>query len=143
MLAISRSDLETIIDHCRTAYPNEACGLMAGREETVVAVYTMRNMRPGPVSYEMDPAEQFRVLKEIREKGLALVGIFHSHPGGPAYPSGTDVENAYWPGTLFPNYPEAVYVIVSLQELRRPVVRGFSILEGAVREVPLSFDHAS
>jgi proteasome lid subunit RPN8/RPN11 len=95
----------------------------------------MTNMRPGPASYEMDPREQFRVMKEIRDAGSSLLGIYHSHPGGPAYPSSIDVEQAYWPGTLFPNYPEAVYVIVSLMDRQRPVVAGYAITDGRVSEV--------
>lgn len=137
MLTISRSDLQAVIDHCREAYPNEACGILAGREGRIVKVYPMRNTKPSPVSYEMNPAEQFQVLKDIRDEGLTLMGIFHSHPRSPAYPSSVDVEKAYWPGTAFPNYPEALYVIVSLSE-QQPVVKGFSILEGSVREEHLS-----
>lgn len=140
MLVISRSELEAILDHCRSGFPNEACGILAGRGGRVVRVYPMRNARPSPVSYEMDPAEQFQVLKKIREESLSLVGIFHSHPRSPAYPSGVDVEKAYWPGTVFPNYPDAVYLIISLTE-GQPVVKGFSILEGSVAEVRLHIAH--
>lgn len=138
MLAIKKSDLQAIIAHCIGGHPNEACGLLAGKGGRVEKVYPMKNARPSPVAYEMDPEEQFRVLKDIRQAGLDLVGIFHSHPGSPAYPSGVDVEKAYWPGTLFPNYPEAVYVIVTLMDREQPVVKGYSIIEGKVREIPFS-----
>jgi proteasome lid subunit RPN8/RPN11 len=137
MLIISRNDLAKVIDHCIAGLPNEACGILAGRDGRVEKVYCMRNARPGPVSYEMDPEEQFRVLKEIRQAGLTLAGIFHSHTTSPAYPSGIDVQQAYWPGTLFPNYPEAVYVIVSLRDRSRPEARGFRISKGTVTEVKL------
>jgi hypothetical protein len=49
-----------------------------------------------------------------------------------------DVERAYWPGTLFPNFPGAVYVIVSLTDRQEPAIKGFTIVEGAVNEVPLT-----
>lgn len=140
MLTIRKEDLQTILDHCIAGLPNEACGILAGRQGTVEKVYCMKNARPSPVSYEMDPQEQFAVLKEIRTGGRELTGIFHSHPASPAIPSGIDVERAYWPGTLFPNHPGAVYVIVSLREGRDPVVKGYTICEGAVSEVPLSSD---
>lgn len=136
-LTITRADLTAILDHCAASFPNEACGILGGRDGRIEKVYCMRNMRPGPVSYEMDPDEQFRVMKDLRQEGLALAGIFHSHPVSPAYPSGTDVERAYWPGTLFPNYPEAVYVIVSLRDRDRPDVRAFMISEGTVQEALL------
>jgi proteasome lid subunit RPN8/RPN11 len=138
MLTITRADLQTIVGHCVAAYSDEACGILGGRNGRVEKVYCMTNARPGPVSYEMDPEEQFAVMKDIRQAGLEMVGMFHSHPGGPAYPSGIDVEKAYWPGTQLPNYPDAVYVIVSLMDLARPVVKGYAIDAGAVREVPLS-----
>jgi hypothetical protein len=48
------------------------------------------------------------------------------------------VQQAYWPGTELPNYPDAVYVIVSLMERTKPVARGFSIEEGKVNEVLLT-----
>jgi proteasome lid subunit RPN8/RPN11 len=138
MLTISRADLQIIIDHCTAGYPNEACGILAGKDGAVEKVYCMANARPGPASYEMEPAEQFRVMKDIRQQDRDMLGTFHSHPGGRAFPSGIDVERAYWPGTLFPNYPGAVHVIVSLLDRERPVVKGFAITEGSVSEVTLS-----
>jgi len=138
MLTISRTDLQLIIDHCNAGYPDEACGILAGRNGRVEKVYCMANARPGPVSYEMAPEEQFRVMKDIRQAGLEMVGLFHSHPGGRAYPSSVDVEKAYWPGTQLPNYPEAVYVIVSLMDRAAPVVKGYTIKEGSVQEVAVT-----
>lgn len=138
MLTITKTDLARIIDHCLAGYPNEVCGILGGTEGRVEKVYCMTNARPGPVSYEMDPEEQFRVMKDIREAGLSMVGMFHSHPGGYAYPSSVDVEKAYWPGTLLPNYPSAVYVIVSLLDRAKPVARGYLIEESKVSEIPLT-----
>jgi len=139
-LTIARHDLTTILDHCSAAYPNEACGILGGTNGRVGKVYPMRNVRPSPVSYEMDAAEQFRVMKDIRQAGLVLVGIFHSHISSPAYPSSVDVEQAYWPGTLFPNYPEAVYVILSLRDQGQPVIKGYLIRDGAVSDVPVNVE---
>jgi proteasome lid subunit RPN8/RPN11 len=138
MLTIKREYLHSIFEHCNAGFPNETCGILAGRDGRVEKVYSMTNAKPGPASYEMDPDEQFRVMKDLREKGLVMIGIYHSHPSGPAYPSRVDVEKAYWPGTLYPNYPDAVYVIVSLMDRANPIVKGFSIVEGTVTEVQLS-----
>jgi proteasome lid subunit RPN8/RPN11 len=138
MLTIRKDDLQVIIDHCLSGYPDEACGILGGRDGRVENVYCMTNARPGPVSYEMDPEEQFTVMKDIRQAGLEMVGVFHSHPGGPAYPSVIDVEKAYWPGMQLPNYPDAVYVIVSLMDRTDPSAKGYAINCGAVQEVTLS-----
>lgn len=137
MLQITKSDLEAIVGHCMAGLPNEACGMLGGRNGSVEKVYPMRNAKPGPDYYEMDPEEQFRVMKDIRECGLEMIALFHSHPTGQAYPSAVDVEQAYWPGTKLPNYPDAVYIIVSLVDRVKPVVRGFSIEEGSVNEMSL------
>jgi proteasome lid subunit RPN8/RPN11 len=138
MLSIRTSDLHAVITHCIAGLPHEACGILAGIEGRVEHIYLMRNAKPGPSYYEMDPEEQFRVMKDIRQKGLVIVGMFHSHPSGQAFPSSVDVEKAYWPGTKLSNYPEAIYVIVSLLDKAKPIVRGFTIDEGAIKEVPVS-----
>ena len=138
MLTFKKSDLQTMIDHCIAGLPNEACGMLAGKDGKVEKIYCMKNAKPGPDFYEMDAEEQFRVMKDIRDAGLEMVGMFHSHPTGQAYPSSVDVEKAYWPGTQLPNYPDAVYVIISLMDRAKPVARGFSIEEGKVDEVRLS-----
>ncbi|HYA86362.1 MAG TPA: M67 family metallopeptidase [Nitrospirota bacterium] len=137
-LIIKKSDVERIIDHCTAGLPDEACGILAGKNNKVEKIYFMTNAKPGPAYYEMNAEEQFRVMKDIRESGRVMVGLFHSHPAGHAYPSRMDVEKAYWPGSKLPNYPDVVYVIVSLINRAQPVIRGFSIEEGKVNEVPVS-----
>jgi proteasome lid subunit RPN8/RPN11 len=137
-LIFKKADLQTIFDHCLAAAPNEACGMLGGKDNRVEKAFCMKNAKPGPDYYEMDPEEQFRVMKDIRESGLAMIGLFHSHPHSQAYPSSVDVNQAYWPGTQLPNYPDAVYVIVTLMDRAKPVARGFSIEEGIVNEVPIN-----
>ena len=138
MLKIKKTDLQVLFDHCLAGYPNEACGMLGGKAGMVEKVYCMKNAKPGPDYYEMEGAEQFRVMKDIRDSGLEMIGLFHSHPHGQAYPSSVDVNQAYWPGTQLPNYPEAVYVIATLMDRANPVARGFSIEEGKVTEVSVT-----
>lgn len=137
MLNIRKADFEIMVNHLIAGLPNEACGMLGGKNGRVEKVYAMKNSKPGPDYYEMDPEEQFRVMKDIRESGLEMIGLFHSHPAGQAYPSKVDVEQAYWPGTDLPNYPDAVYIIVSLMDRSKPVARGFSIEAGKVTEILL------
>jgi proteasome lid subunit RPN8/RPN11 len=87
----------------------------------------MTNAEPSPVSYFMEPQEQFRVMKAMREEGQRMVAIFHSHPHSPAYPSANDVTLAF--------YSDAVYVIIGLSNVMSPEVRAFSIIDGDVAEV--------
>jgi proteasome lid subunit RPN8/RPN11 len=138
MLKIRKADLQVIVDHCLKGLPNESCGMLGGKDGRVEKIYPMRNAKPGPDYYEMDPEEQFHIMKDIRDAGLGMIGLFHSHPTGHAYPSSVDVEQAYWPGTQLPNYPDAIYIIVSLMDRAKPVARGFSIEEGKINEVALT-----
>ncbi|HAK59272.1 MAG TPA: peptidase [Nitrospiraceae bacterium] len=127
MLILHKDSLQEIYAHCDGAYPNEACGILAGRDGRVETVYPMTNAEPSPSFYLIDAQEQFRVMKQMRQAGEDLVGIYHSHTGSPAYPSATDVSLAY--------YPEAHYLIVTLMDRAHPAARAYSIVDGAIAEV--------
>jgi proteasome lid subunit RPN8/RPN11 len=118
-----------VISHCKSVYPNEACGLLAGERNIAEKIYRITNIEKSSVSYMMDPDEQFRVMKEMRKNGHEIVAIYHSHPYSQAYPSPVDVSLAF--------YPDPVYLIVGLTDKNRPEVRAFEILEGDVREVQI------
>jgi proteasome lid subunit RPN8/RPN11 len=128
-LTIPGTIFDRIISHCGSVYPNEACGILAGEGNTVRKIYEMTNAEPSPVSYFMDPKEQFSAMKEMRREGLHMLAIYHSHPGSPAYPSAKDVSLAF--------YPDSLYVIVGLSEKDKPEVRVYEIVEGNVREVEI------
>ena len=127
-LRLPRSFADAIVDQARSEHPNEACGVLAGTNGSATKLFPTTNAERSPVIYRIDPKEQFRVFKEIEDQGLELVGIYHSHTRSPAYPSNTDVAQAY--------YPEAVYLIVSLAQDVADL-RGYRITDGRVTEVPL------
>ncbi|MDH7499086.1 MAG: M67 family metallopeptidase [candidate division NC10 bacterium] len=118
-----------MIGHARTAFPHEACGILAGREGQVERFYPTGNREASPVRFRVDPSEQLQVLRAIEELGWSMVGIFHSHVGGPAFPSPEDIQLAY--------DPDVLYVILSLQDQDHPQLRGFWIREGKVQEEPI------
>lgn len=126
-IVIPLAHYQEMVRHAEEEYPNECCGLLAGRDATVERVYRMRNIRQSPVMYTMDPKEQLRVFEEIDQAGQTLVGIYHSHTHSPAYPSPTDIRLAF--------YPDSAYVIISLADRSRPEVRAFQIVDGTVREL--------
>jgi proteasome lid subunit RPN8/RPN11 len=128
-LRLPRHFADAIVEQARSEHPNEACGLLAGTNGSATKLFRTTNAERSPVIYRIDPKEQFRVFKEIEDDGLELVGIYHSHTRSPAYPSNTDVAQAY--------YPEAVYLIVSLAHAESPDLRGYRITDGKVTEVTL------
>ena len=117
-----------IIVHCKEVFPNEACGILAGKGRVVQKVYKMTNIENSGVSYMMEPREQFIVMKEIRQQGLEMSAIYHSHPYSNAHPSPKDMSLAF--------YPDSVYVIVSLIH-KEPLIKAFEIKDGIVREVEI------
>ena len=126
-LTLSRAVLDEMLAHVAGLWPEEACGLVGGRNGRAVRLYPVENTRHSPVAFEMDPLQQINAMLAMEAEGLELIAIYHSHPDGPARPSATDVANAY--------YPDAVQLIISLADRARPSVRAFTIIEGAVAEV--------
>ncbi|HTP41401.1 MAG TPA: M67 family metallopeptidase [Nitrospiria bacterium] len=130
-LSIPKPIFEELLAHARDEAPNEACGILAGRNGSVTHIYRVKNGDPNPeIRYLMDNREQLWVQKNMRHNGLELTAIYHSHPKSEAYPSATDVKLAF--------YPEAAYLLVSLADPARPVARAFRITNSAVREIGYS-----
>jgi proteasome lid subunit RPN8/RPN11 len=126
-MQIERKHLSEIMSHAREEAPREACGILAGRDGRVFRLYRARNADPSPTSYRLEPKQQYRIFKDIEDRGLELVAIYHSHPSSPPTPSDKDIKQAY--------YPEASYLVVSLTDPLEPQVRAFRITEdGAVEE---------
>ncbi len=128
-LQIPKNLFEEIISHCTDTYPNEACGILAGKGSEALKIYKMANIEKSPVSYEFDSREHIKAIRDMRENNHTMLAIFHSHPSSPAYPSAKDMNLAF--------YEDCIYVIVSLIE-KQPVVKGFLIREGDIKEVGIS-----
>jgi proteasome lid subunit RPN8/RPN11 len=108
--------------------PEEACGLLAGREGRATLVLPVENAEHSPVRFRMDPVQQLRAFQEIEERGLDLMGIYHSHPAGPTGPSVTDLTEAA--------YPDVCHVIWSKQG-KEWIARAYLLEAGEGREIHL------
>lgn len=113
--------------HADAQAPLEACGLLAGKQDEVEAVLKVRNAAQSPVSFRMDPQEQYNAFMWIEDKGLELVGIYHSHPSGPETASVTDIAEAAY---------QAAHIIWSRSGVEWSA-RGFWIESGKTTEVSL------
>jgi proteasome lid subunit RPN8/RPN11 len=128
-MKIARDLIEEILLHAREEAPNECCGMIGGADGRARTVYRATNAEASPLRYSIDAKEQFDLMRRIEDAGEELVGIYHSHTRSPAYPSQTDVNLAGW--------PDAVYVIASLEDREDPDVRGFWIREGEINDAEL------
>jgi len=127
-LIIPSNVFQEMIAYCKAGYPNEACGILAGKDNEVSKIYKMTNTENSPVTYMLDSKEQFKAMKDMRDNDLSMLAIFHSHPSSAAYPSAKDVSLAF--------YEDSVYIIVSLMN-KEPIVKGFLIREGKIQEIEL------
>ncbi|WP_157912958.1 Mov34/MPN/PAD-1 family protein [Candidatus Promineifilum breve] len=118
-----------LIAHATALLPEEACGLLAGRDGQATRFYPVENMRHSPVAYDMEPRALVQAILAIEAEELELLAIYHSHPSGPAWPSTTDIAQAY--------YPEQAYLILSLRDPARPELRAFMLNNGRAREIAL------
>ena len=80
----------------------EVCGLLLGRESEVREILPAANVAATPaVRFEIDPAVLIGAHRAARGGGPAVIGCYHSHPGGDARPSAEDARQAaadgqYW-----------------------------------------------
>jgi proteasome lid subunit RPN8/RPN11 len=124
MLQIPRKLADTIIDLAYAALPVKVCGILGGSSGIVSAIFPVRNISGASEHFLLDPAQQFSTMKEMQDKGLEIIGVYHSHLDNPAYPTSDDIRMAH--------SPDLSLVIVSLRKLNNPVLKSFRISEGHV-----------
>ena len=123
MIELPQRFLDDIIAHAREGDPEEACGLVGAEKGgdglRVAHVYRARNIaEQATIRFEVDPRDLLHVFK-LEDNGWEM-GIYHSHPRSPAYPSATDVGHARrWPGIY--------HLIVSLRQPEQPEVNAYRI----------------
>jgi proteasome lid subunit RPN8/RPN11 len=93
-------------------------------------VIRVENAAASPLRYEMDPKAQYEAWKSIEDEGRELLAIYHSHTKSAAYPSQTDVNQAV-------NWPDALYLIVSLEDEDAPDVKGYWLKDLKIADVEL------
>jgi proteasome lid subunit RPN8/RPN11 len=127
-LKLRQGDWDQMREHVQQALPEEACGLLGGKNDISQVVYKIANELKSPVRFRMNAHDQIQALLQIEESGLDLLAIYHSHPAGPAYPSQTDL------GEL--TYPDVPYLIWHLQDGQWSC-RAFSLKKNYFSEIPL------
>ncbi|UXA16690.1 M67 family metallopeptidase [Mycobacterium sp. SMC-4] len=132
MLVIRADLVDAMVAHARTDHPDEACGIIAGKEgsdrpERFVA---MINAERSPTFYRFDSGEQLKVWRAMEDAGEAPVVIYHSHTATEPYPSRTDISYA--------SEPDAHYVLISTRDPETHELRSYRIVDGVVTEEPVT-----
>ncbi len=125
-VTLTAGQLRAIEAHGEASYPNEGAGFMLGRLAggdtlSIEAVLPLENQREAGAQhnrYELAPRDFMRAEREAAERGLDLVGVFHSHPDHPARPSEFDRDHAL---------PHFSYLITSVEGGRATVTRAWRL----------------
>ncbi len=131
MLKISQREYEQLRRHGEQTYPHECCGVLLGVVDgdlrEVREVVPAGNTRLDALHnrYSIDPRDLVRIQRQARERGLDIVGFYHSHPDHPAHWSPTDLAEAHWLGCS--------YVITSVESGRAAQTNSF-VLAGDTEE---------
>jgi proteasome lid subunit RPN8/RPN11 len=114
MIHVEAQAWRDMVAHAEATYPNECCGVMLGSVDEIKIVQqavALDNVAQGSqrARYELAPEDLIGANRAARERGLDLIGIYHSHPDCDAYFSETDLKNSY---------PWYSFVVLSVQDGR-------------------------
>ena len=121
--------VDQVIAHARRDHPDEACGVIAGKDGVATRVVEMDNAERSPTFYRFDAQEQLRVWRSMDDADEVPLVIYHSHTATEAHPSRTDISLA--------SEPDAHYLLVSTRA-DTDEVRSFRIQDGQVTEEPVT-----
>lgn len=129
-LKLPRPLVNEILTQAQQSPDNEVCGLIGGRDHSAQHYYPIdNNATDKSRRFQMNPKEQINAMRQMREYGEELVAIYHSHPHAPALPSVTDLNEA--------EYPDAAYLIVSLNTVGVLEMTAFCIKDKQAHEIEL------
>lgn len=127
---IDRTIINRILSHALHAPEQEVCGLIGAQAGTPRQVYPIKNVAAATDHlFAMDPQQQIDAMRRMRDNGETLFAIYHSHPHAPAAPSAIDLEQAA--------YPEALYLIISLNTKGVLEMQGYRLRDRQVEAVAL------
>lgn len=101
MITLSRAQVRLLAEHSEREWPRESCALLIGRRNSIFHANVSRieispNISDRPdIRFEIDPGLRIGLERELRDQRQEIIGVFHSHPQGPAYPSDADAQRVY------------------------------------------------
>jgi proteasome lid subunit RPN8/RPN11 len=133
MLRLNHELAERIRTHGEAGYPHECCGALLGRDtdagREVLGLLPLENRHgDSPRNrFVISPEDFLRAESLASERGLELVGWYHSHPDHPALPSEFDRAHAW---------PWYSYVIVSVAQAHAGQMSAWRLDDNRARFTP-------
>jgi [CysO sulfur-carrier protein]-S-L-cysteine hydrolase len=138
-VTIRKATFDQIVAQAEREFPFECCGFIIGDAtvdgdsaahsdsavEDVRPITNIQNRmhaedpvafaRDARTAFLMEPREHLAVMNEVDRRRLQLSAVYHSHPDHDAYFSATDRAQAcsFDPGE--PDYPDTVYIVISVR----------------------------
>jgi [CysO sulfur-carrier protein]-S-L-cysteine hydrolase len=133
-VTLRKANFDRIVAQAEREFPFECCGFIIGTDaafadaDWVEEVHPITNIqnrmhaedpvafaRDARTAFLMEPREHLAVMNEIDRRRLSLRAVYHSHPDHDAYFSATDRAQAcsFDPGE--PDYPDTVYIVISVR----------------------------
>jgi proteasome lid subunit RPN8/RPN11 len=148
---ITRASLDSIVAHAEREFPYECCGFIVGNgaAEEVRPIANIQNRkhaedpaaftRDARTAFLMDPKEHLAVLNELDRRKLKLLTVYHSHPDHDAYFSATDRAQACSFDPAEPDYPDTIYIVMSVRtgKFVRAAAFGWDASAKEFAEIPL------
>lgn len=107
------------------SFPDECCGFFYGNEDglgnrSVTEILVVNNAKEGDKRkrFEISAKDYMKAEQYALEKGLQLLGVYHSHPDHPAIPSEHDRRAAQ---------PYFSYIIISVLSNRTTHMRSWRL----------------
>jgi len=124
-LLLPQSIYDEMVAHSQAELPAECCGLLAGRlpaegeprDPVKVEVrYPLRNELQSPTQFLSDGRSMLDAMRDMRQRDIEMLAVYHSHPASSPLPSKRDLER---------NYSEAVINFILSLAGPTPELRGW------------------
>ena len=93
-LILTKAQRQLLSTEAINKKPNESCALLFGKKDDgkiiVSEIYPAENIEKSPINFTISNEQLIQGYKIAEDKGLDVIGIFHSHPDSEPYPSPTD-----------------------------------------------------
>lgn len=133
-LVLPRRLANQILTHAQQNPETEICGLISAQNNQPKHYYPVPNIAANSATlFHMDEHAQIAAMKEMREQNEELLAIVHSHPHSIAEPSALDQAQH--------QYPDAYYLIVSLNTVGVLELRAFKQVSQKFEAVELILEH--
>ncbi|MEX1200398.1 MAG: M67 family metallopeptidase [Methylophaga sp.] len=126
---LPRTLVNDLLHQAQLSPMREICGLVGRREDNCECYPLETQDTDASVLFALNACEQLAALEALKVRQQQLFAIYHSHPNAPALPAITDEDVV--------DFPDALYLLISLNTKGVLEMRGFDRQSGKLEEVDL------